>query len=191
MMMMCSVKIKVKQEEIKEITTEEQWIDEDDEQQMLETSVKMCSVKLVDCRNLMKMRREPTTEEQQRYEDNDDGISSELMKGRTERRELNKVEEKLQDQEHHDLKTENNFSPNMNPRRSAKNPNSYTQCGKSFITFTFTFMHLADTFIQSDLQCTYYRDNPPQGNLELSALLKDPTVASWWCWGLNPRPSGQ
>lgn len=46
------------------------------EQQMLQTPLKMCSVKLVDCRNLIESRGEKTTaeEQQQRHEEEDDGI---------------------------------------------------------------------------------------------------------------------
>ncbi len=29
----------------------------------------------------------------------------------------------------------------------------HSSCGIKSVTFTFTFMHLADAFIQSDLQC--------------------------------------
>ncbi|XP_051515410.1 uncharacterized protein LOC127418721 [Myxocyprinus asiaticus] len=144
-MLQTPVKIEVMQEEIKEENTaEEQWSGEDDdEQQMLQTPVKMCSVKLLDCRNLMKMRGktevkqeeikdENTVEEQQRDEDIHDFIPS----------ELNEVEEKLQDQKHHDFttgekslrgsKTNKNFSPEKNQRRAAKNTFTCSQCGKSF-----------------------------------------------------------
>ncbi|XP_051956049.1 gelsolin-related protein of 125 kDa-like [Xyrauchen texanus] len=59
------VKIEVKQEEIKENTAEEQQrTDEDDKPQMLQTSVK-----LVDCRNLIKRRGETTAVEQESDED--------------------------------------------------------------------------------------------------------------------------
>ncbi|XP_067259414.1 zinc finger and SCAN domain-containing protein 30-like [Chanodichthys erythropterus] len=46
------------------------------EQQMLQTPLKMCSVKLVDCRNLIESRGEKTTaeEQQQRHEEDEDGI---------------------------------------------------------------------------------------------------------------------
>ncbi|XP_051516636.1 piggyBac transposable element-derived protein 4-like [Myxocyprinus asiaticus] len=70
------VKIEVKQEEIKEENTAEEQQrndDDDDEHLMLQTPVKMCSVKLLDCRNLMKMRRET---EEQHDEDNDEVIPS-------------------------------------------------------------------------------------------------------------------
>ncbi|XP_051539540.1 uncharacterized protein LOC127432465 isoform X3 [Myxocyprinus asiaticus] len=42
------------------------------EQQMLKIPLKMCSVKLMDCRNLMEMRRETTAQEQHTDEDDDD-----------------------------------------------------------------------------------------------------------------------
>ncbi len=48
------------------------------EQQMLQTPLKMCSIKLVDCRNLIESREEETTAEQQQQsheeeeEDDDD-----------------------------------------------------------------------------------------------------------------------
>ncbi|KAL0202300.1 hypothetical protein M9458_000318, partial [Cirrhinus mrigala] len=44
------------------------------EQQMLQTPLKMCSVKLVDCRNLIESRAEETTaeEQQQSHEEEDD-----------------------------------------------------------------------------------------------------------------------
>ncbi len=44
------------------------------EQQMLQTPLKMCSVKLVDCRNLIESREEETTAEQQQqsHEEEDD-----------------------------------------------------------------------------------------------------------------------
>ncbi|XP_051947715.1 zinc finger protein 184-like [Xyrauchen texanus] len=48
------------------------------EQQVLQTPVKMCSVKLLDCRTLMKMRGEIKVEEQQNNED-DDQTSSESL----------------------------------------------------------------------------------------------------------------
>ncbi|KAI2645491.1 Zinc finger protein 660 [Labeo rohita] len=41
------------------------------EQQMLQTPLKMCSVKLLDCRKMMKMKRETTSEEQQSDDDDD------------------------------------------------------------------------------------------------------------------------
>ncbi len=48
------------------------------EQQMLQTPLKMCSVKLVDCRNLIESREEETTAEQQQQsneeEDDEDFI---------------------------------------------------------------------------------------------------------------------
>ncbi|XP_051515632.1 uncharacterized protein LOC127418822 isoform X2 [Myxocyprinus asiaticus] len=77
-MLQTPVKIEVMQKEIKEENTaEEQQSDEDDDkQQMLQTPVKMCSVKLLDCRNLMKMRGETTAEEQQ-SDENDDGTTAE------------------------------------------------------------------------------------------------------------------
>ncbi|XP_051947602.1 putative uncharacterized protein DDB_G0287113 [Xyrauchen texanus] len=86
-MLQIPVKIEVNQEEIKE---EEQQSNENDkyddqtfteshtsvcntgEQQMLQIPVKMCSVKLLDCRNLMKRRGETKVEEQQSNEDDDD-----------------------------------------------------------------------------------------------------------------------
>ncbi|XP_051515448.1 uncharacterized protein LOC127418735 isoform X5 [Myxocyprinus asiaticus] len=92
------VKIEVKQEQIEENTAEEERSDEDDnEQLMLQTPVKMCSVKLLDCRNLMKMRvktevkqekiKEENTAEEQKNEDDDfipsvcvtDGTSTECQ----------------------------------------------------------------------------------------------------------------
>ncbi|XP_051515491.1 zinc finger protein 37-like [Myxocyprinus asiaticus] len=154
---MCSVKLLDCRNLInmrRETTTEEQQRDEDDdvipsesltsvckagEQQMLQTPVKI-EVK----------QEEIKIEEQQ--SDDDDFFPPELMKGRKERRELNKVEEKLQDQKHHDsrtgvkslsvLKTKNNFSPKNHQRRSAKNPNTCTQCGKSFIHKSRFIMHM-------------------------------------------------
>ncbi|XP_051517650.1 uncharacterized protein LOC127419880 [Myxocyprinus asiaticus] len=95
-MLQIPVRIEVKQEEIKEeITAEEQQSNEDDddqtsteslasvcnagEQQMLQIPVKMCSVKLLDCRNLMKMRGEIKVEEQQSNEDDDDQTSTESL----------------------------------------------------------------------------------------------------------------
>ncbi|XP_051559358.1 zinc finger protein 239-like isoform X2 [Myxocyprinus asiaticus] len=42
------------------------------EQQMLQIPLKMCSVKLLDCRNLMEMRGDTTAEEQQSDEDEED-----------------------------------------------------------------------------------------------------------------------
>ncbi|XP_051956400.1 probable serine/threonine-protein kinase fhkB [Xyrauchen texanus] len=76
-MLQTPVKIEVKQEKRKEAsTTEEQQRDEgDDEQQTLQSSVKMCSVKLLDCRNLMKIRGETTAEEQEN--DDDDSTAEE------------------------------------------------------------------------------------------------------------------
>ncbi|XP_051947109.1 uncharacterized protein LOC127618592 [Xyrauchen texanus] len=92
-MLQIPVKIEVNQEEIKE---DEQQSNEnykyDDqtfteshtsvcntrEQQMLQTPVKMkmCSVKLLDCRNLMKMRGEIKVEEQQSDDDDDDDVQT-------------------------------------------------------------------------------------------------------------------
>ncbi|XP_051741992.1 zinc finger protein 37-like isoform X4 [Ctenopharyngodon idella] len=48
------------------------------EQQMLQTPLKMCSVKLVDCRNLIESRGEKTTaeEQQQSHEEDDDFVPS-------------------------------------------------------------------------------------------------------------------
>ncbi|XP_051956790.1 uncharacterized protein LOC127625506 [Xyrauchen texanus] len=82
-MLQTPVKIEVKQVEIKEETTteEQQSDDDDDEQQMLQTPVKMCSVKLLDCRNLMKMRGETTAEEQQSDEDDVDFIPAGMLHG--------------------------------------------------------------------------------------------------------------
>ncbi|XP_051515267.1 VID27-like protein [Myxocyprinus asiaticus] len=78
-MLQTPVKTEVKQEEIKEEnTTEEQQSDEDDdEQQMLQTPLKMCSVKLLDCMNLMKVRGETTAEEEQSDEDDDETTAEE------------------------------------------------------------------------------------------------------------------
>ncbi len=42
------------------------------EQQMLQTPLKMCSVKLVDCRNLIESREEETTAEQQQQSHEED-----------------------------------------------------------------------------------------------------------------------
>nr|XP_055065706.1 zinc finger protein 37-like isoform X2 [Misgurnus anguillicaudatus] len=43
-----------------------------EQQQILQTTLKMCSVKLIDCRNLMEEMRRETTEEEHHTEDDDD-----------------------------------------------------------------------------------------------------------------------
>ncbi len=53
------------------------------EQQMLQTPLKMCSVKLVDCRNLIESREEETTaeEQQQSQEEDEDDDGGFILSG--------------------------------------------------------------------------------------------------------------
>ncbi|XP_051947155.1 zinc finger protein 431-like [Xyrauchen texanus] len=103
------------------------------EQQMLQIPVKMCSVKLLDCRNLMKMRGEIKVEEQQSdeyYEETTAKEQPKLMEVKEEHQELNEAEEK-----HHDFTTgEKSLScSTKNPqRRAAKKSLTCSQCEKNF-----------------------------------------------------------
>ncbi|XP_051956393.1 zinc finger protein ZFP2-like isoform X2 [Xyrauchen texanus] len=158
-MLQTPVKIEVKQEEIKEENkAEEQQSDDedDDEQQILETPEKMCSVKLLDCRNLMKMRGETMAEKQQRDEDDDettakqqqsdedeDFIPSELIEVKKERQELEKKHDFTTGEKSLSCsETTKIFSLKKSQRTAAENLFTCSLCEKNFTNESQLNIHM-------------------------------------------------